>query len=468
MMKRWILPIAAKLGLIGASLGLGVFSYLFAHDLGLDVGTLSPAKEVFDPVSFFGSEVVVDAEPQLLAKVESPVDADGDALGVYYLLQADGDLVRVASTASGGSEATRYASLADDRTDTAIGFSNLALHPNFLMKSEPGYGCFYVIASELRGSALVDFSPEFGGGQEHHQDVLYEYAVEDPLLTEFRGTRRELMRLSQPGADHNVRGLAFDPSGQLYVGVGDGAFAEAGNHSPSRNASSLMNVYGKVLRIDPLGRNSANGQYGIPGSNPFCLVSEALPELWVFGLRSPQSLSYDPIQQTLCIAENAGNGRDEVNLSLYGGEHYGWDISENTDRLGRTARARISEVVTGPAVSLDRLAKSVARTSGSVIYRGEQFPSLAGNLLIASHDGQLLALRPGDVGTGVPRLAKVNLSRFGNPRFTSLRQGPRGEVILLCEGGEVFEMRKNAALGTGNSNQRALFCEVAPLTPPRG
>ncbi len=467
-MNRWILPIAAKVGLIGASLGLGALGYLFAHDLGPDFAAPSPPKEVFAPVSAFDAEVVIDAEPQLLAKVESPVDADGDALGIYYLLEADGDLVRVASTANGGSEASRYARLADDRTDTAIGFSNLALHPNFLMKSEPGYGCFYVIVSEISGSALVDFSPEFGGGQEHHQDVLYEYSVEDPLLTEFRGTRRELMRLSQPGADHNVRGLTFDPTGQLYVGVGDGALAEAGNFSPSRNASSLMNVYGKVLRIDPLGRNSANGQYGIPESNPFCLVSEALPELWVFGLRSPQSLSYDPIQRALCIAENAGNGRDEVNLSLYGGEHYGWDINENAERLGRAARARISEVVTDPAVSLDRLSRSVARTSGSVIYRGEQFPSLAGNLLIASHDGQLLALRPGNAGTGEPRLVKVDLSRFGNPRFTSLRQGPRGEMILLCEGGEVFEMRKNAALGTGTTNQRALFCKLAPSTPYRG
>jgi hypothetical protein len=468
MMNRWILSLAAKLGLFGLSLGLGVVSYLVAHDLRQDDAEGQPATRVFTPVTAFQSEVVIDAEPQLLAKVESPVDAVGDALGIYYLLEADGDLVRVAPTVGGGTEATHYASLADARTDAAIGFSNLALHPNFLMKNEPGYGCFYVTAAEHQGSAQVDFSPEFGGGTEHHQDVLYEYTVEDPLLPEFRGTRRELMRLSQPGADHNVRGLTFDPTGQLYIGVGDGAVAEVGKHSPSRNASSLMNVYGKVLRIDPLGRNSANGQYGIPDGNPFRLVSEALPELWVFGLRAPQSLSYDSIQRGLCIAESAGSGRDEVNLSLYGGEHYGWDIGENADRLNRAARARLEEVVTGPAVSLDRLTNAVARTSGSVIYRGEQFPSLAGNLLIASHDGQLLAMRPSDAGSGVPRLAKVDLTRFGKQHFTALRQGPRGEVILLCESGEVFEMRKSASLGTGNSKQRALFCEVGGEIEPRG
>jgi len=41
-------------------------------------------------------------------------------------------------------------------------------------------------------------------------------------------------------------------------------------------------------------------------------------------------------------------------------------------------------------------------------------------------------------------------------------------VILLCESGEVFEMRKNASLGTGNSKQRALFCEVGGAIEPRG
>ena len=37
----------------------------------------------------------------------------------------------------------------------------------------------------------------------------------------------------------------------------------------SDNAALLTNVFGKILRIDPLGNNSANGQYGIPADNPF-------------------------------------------------------------------------------------------------------------------------------------------------------------------------------------------------------
>jgi glucose/arabinose dehydrogenase len=109
----------------------------------------------------------------------------------------------------------------------------------------------------------------------------------------------------------------------------------------------------------------------------------------------------------------------------------------------------------------------VSRTTGSLVYRGEQFPSLAGTLLFASHDGQLLALRGGEQGTP-GRLAKVDLGRFGERRFSGLRQGPRGELILLCEDGQVFEMRKGASLGTGGSKQKSMFCDAGTVAMPRG
>ncbi len=462
-MNRLLLSLAAKLGLFTISLGMGMVAYLIVHDgdASADPGARTVSAT---SASQLGPRVVVDAEAHLLARVDSPVDAAGDAFGIFYILQADGRVVRVAPEVGGGGSATPYANFGDGRTEPELGFSGLVLHPNFLMKDQPGCGRFYVLAAEVAGAGPVDFLPEFGGGHEHHQDVLYEYTVEDPLLPEFRGTRRELMRLSQPGPEHNARGLAFDPAGLLYLGVGDGAAGEIGRESPSRNASSLTSAYGKVLRIDPLGRNSANGQYGIPDGNPFRLVSGALPELWVFGLRAPESLSYDPFLRSLCIAERANPIREEINLSRFGGEHFGWDIGEDSSKLSRAARTRLAEIVTAPAVALDLHAGLCARTSGSVVYRGENFPSLAGTLLCASHDGQILALRSGEAESAPARLARVELGHLGGQRFSGLRAGPRGELVLLCEDGRVFEMRKAASLGTGSAKQRSLFCQAK--TPP--
>ncbi len=454
-MKSFLFSLAAKTGLFAIALGSGMLGYLLVHEGGGGKGTASATVPSVSP----RAEIALDAEPHLLARVESPVDAAGDALGIFYILQADGGMIRVAPEVGGGHAAATYAKLSDGRTE-ASGFSGLALHPHFLLSEQPGYGRFYILVSEKAGAKAVDFIPEFGGPGEHHQDVLYEYTVEDPLLTEFRGTRRELMRFRQPGPDHNVRGLAFDLQGFLHLGVGDGAAETLGKTSSSRNASSLANAYGKVLRIDPLGSNSSNGQYGIPEGNPFRLVTDALPELWAFGLRAPGSLAYDPFQRGLCIAEEARPGREEIKFSLHGAEHFGWDIVEDAGRLSRTDRARLAEVVTEPAAVLD----GDTGTAGGFVYRGEHFPSLAGALLFASRDGRLLSLRSGDADAP-GRLAKVDLGRFGEQGFSALRQGPRGELIFLCGDGSVFEMRKGASLGTGASAQRSLFCEAGSGVP---
>lgn len=48
---------------------------------------------------------------------------------------------------------------------------------------------------------------------------------------------------------------------------------------------------GTILRIDLLGANSANGKYGIPGSNPFAKKAGALGEIYAYGLRNPQRFS---------------------------------------------------------------------------------------------------------------------------------------------------------------------------------
>ena len=459
-MKRFLLSLASRLSLFILSISVGKASYLVVQKLGADEKPADGSSLDSVPLSL-QDEIVLDAEAFLLAKTESPVDFAGDALGVCFILQKNGDIVRVAPEAGGGTSATPYTSLGHFEIDPALGFSSLALPPDFHLKEKPGYGRFYVIAAEKSGAGSADFIPEFGGGKEHHQDVLYEYTVEDPLLLTFRGEKRELMRFSQPGAENNLSGLTFDPSGLLYVGVGDGASAEVGRKSPSRNASSLNNAFGKVLRIDPVGNDSLNGSYGIPEGNPFRLVTEALPELWAFGLRAPHSLSFDPFRRSLCISESGYLGEEEINFSQMGGEHFGWDIAVDSAKLSNAMRAQLAEIVTPPAVAIDLKSGIAARTTGSVVYRGESFPSLAGNTLFASHDGQIMALRSDLESPTGSKVSRVDIGRLGQEKFSALRTSPRGELIILCEDGSVYEMRKGASLGTGGSSQRTLFCLIA-------
>lgn len=459
-MIRPLLPLALRLGFALICVGLGMSSYAFIHQAGSDsVAESGAALDTISALSHPLTEIALDAEPHRIAESTAPIDIAGALDGSYFILQADGQILRSTPRPDGEHTQTLYATLSDKQTDAKGGFSGLVLHPAFLDHTHPGYGRFYVIVSEHAGSARPDFVPEFGASKEDHQNVLYEYTAEDVNSNEFRGTRRELMRFMQPSFEHNMRGLAFDPEGYLYLGVGDGAATPVGLDSPSNNASSVSSAYGKVLRIDPLGSNSANGQYGIPETNPFRLVSDALPELWAFGLRAPESLSYDPYQRGLCIAENAHPNREEINLSRIGGEHFGWDLAESAASMNKADRARLSQIVTAPTVMIDRQSGLLARMVGSAVYRGESFPSLAGAIVFGSHDGQLLAVRKG--GSGSDQISRIALGTFQKQPISALRQGPNGELLLLCENGGVYQIRKTEGLGKGKSSQRSLFCMIS-------
>jgi hypothetical protein len=185
---------------------------------------------------------VLNATPHLLARTNTPVHIASDVLGNFYVLQKNGEIIRITPTESGMTVSTSYAKLAVENTATGIGFSAISLHPHFHVKESPGYGKFYVVSAETAGSGAPDFSPEFGNDSEHHQDVIHEHKTIEPLLGNFRGNSREVVRFSQPGVENNVESIAFDHLGQLYIGVGDGSSSEVTHKSPSKNASSLTSA----------------------------------------------------------------------------------------------------------------------------------------------------------------------------------------------------------------------------------
>ena len=60
-------------------------------------------------------------------------------------------------------------------------------------------------------------------------------------------TRRDVLVVDQPYANHNGGNLAFGPDGYLYIGLGDGG----SGGDPEGNGQSLSTLLGKMLRIDP-------------------------------------------------------------------------------------------------------------------------------------------------------------------------------------------------------------------------
>jgi glucose/arabinose dehydrogenase len=208
------------------------------------------------------------------------------------------------------------------------GLLGLAFHPDFKTN-----GRFYTFTSQpVQGAA--DFSTQPPGVAPDCQSVITEWRVKRPGRDDSEvdlASARELVRIDKPQFNHNGGALAFGPDHLLYVSLGDGGNAddEGPGHAAEGNGQSLApgNVLGKILRIDPLGSNSANGKYGIPVDNPFTGKPGA-DEIFAYGFRNPFRMSFDRSGQ-LWVGDVGQNDIEEVDIVVAGG-NYGWRIKEGS------------------------------------------------------------------------------------------------------------------------------------------
>ena len=216
------------------------------------------------------------------------------------------------------------------------GFQSFAFHPDFATAGTGGFGKFYTIHSSNNTDPTPDFDP---GGNTSFHSVLLEWSTSDPsadsfLAVDIDNPFREVLRFDQPFSNHNAGQLAFNPSANagsdrtnLYIGLGDGG---SGN-DPQNNGQNAGNPFGAILRIDPLGNNSTNGQYGIVAENVFASdgTPNTLAENFCIGLRNPQRFGWDDRSGELYIADIGQNAFEEINLAQNGG-NFGWDRREGS------------------------------------------------------------------------------------------------------------------------------------------
>lgn len=272
------------------------------------------------------------------------------------------------------------------------GFQSFTFHPQFGQAGAPGFGKFYTYLDTTNMAPSPDFLPA-GGDKPTHDTVLLEWTARTPgAATYDGGAPRELFRLRQPFANHNAGHMAFNPNarpgspefGLLYIGVADGG----SGGDPFNMAQNLGSAFGKVFRIDPLGRNSRNAKYGIPAANPFVNTPGALPEIYAYGLRNGQRFAWDPKNNNLFLADIGQNIVEKVTL-VPAGANLGWNVWEGSYRfIGRQAVAaegrRGDPKVTFPVVEygqIDPLLQPQAAANGVIVYRGAQVPQIA-NLVL--------------------------------------------------------------------------------------
>ena len=285
----------------------------------------------------------------------------------------------------------------------ATGFGSFAFHPDFAKN-----GLLYTTHTEAPGSGTADFG--FADSiKVTLQWVLTEWKVDNPAATTFSGSSRELFRINMVSGIHGVQEISFNPLsnrgdsdyGMLYIGVGDGGCVENGYAFLTH---SIEKIWGAILRIDPRGRNSANGRYGIPTDNPFVKNqnSKALGEIYAYGFRNPHRITWTKSGKMLAC--NIGQANIESLNLIMPGHDYGWPLREGTfvssdvnENLGKVSPLPPNDSVykiTYPVVQYDH--DEGLAVSGGFEYWGTAIPELKGKYLF------------GDIPTG--RLFYVDIS----------------------------------------------------------
>ena len=347
------------------------------------------------------------------------------ATGRVFILAMQGPIF---ATALDGSGLVEYLDVADAAWSVGVesggrerGVQSFAFHPDFATAGAPGYGRIYVWTDTDRTGPQPDFGPE--GDEDSHDTVLLEFTAADASAATYDGgPPRELLRVQQPYGNHNGGQIAFDPTvergqpefGLLYVGNGDGG----SGGDPQGLSQDLGSALGKVLRIDPLGSDGANGRYGIPPSNPFVDRPDALPEVWAYGLRNPQRIAWDAETRAMYVADIGQNTVEEISIAT-AGANLGWNTWEGSFRyVGRqgvsTGSPRSDPSMTYPVAEYDQqdpVLVGRAAATGLVVQRGGSVPVLDGRVLW------------GDLPSG-------EIFHFSADQPPSGGQAPLGRVLL--------------------------------------
>jgi glucose/arabinose dehydrogenase len=218
------------------------------------------------------------------------------------------------------------------------------------------------------------------------------------------GSRRQLLLVDQPYANHNGGGLQFGPDGRLYIGLGDGG---SGN-DPQGNGQNLNTPLGKLLRM-----NVADGSY----------------DLRAYGLRNPFRFSFDRSNGDIWIGDVGQDAWEEVDRAPAGSGrlNFGWGRMEGNHPVGsNTAPPNHT-----PPVHEYSHSTGACVVTGGYVYRGSRMPGNNGMyVFIDVCIGDLWALQNGARRSLGPKAQQI----------VSFGQDLSGELYALSLNGPVYRI----------------------------
>ncbi|CAD7806653.1 Aldose sugar dehydrogenase YliI [Chryseobacterium aquaeductus] len=227
---------------------------------------------------------------------------------------------------------------------------------------------------------------------------------------------------SYDGDKHYGSRLQFDKDGNLFVSTGERSDKETRVY-----AQKTDNYLGKILKITKDGKPA-------PG-NPFIGKDGYKPEIYAFGIRSPQGLAMDDKGQLWDI-EMGPRGGDEINL-IQPGKNYGWgDVTYGIEYSGEKINNGTTqkEGTEQPVYYWD----PVVSPSGVTFYTGN-IEEWKNNLFIACLSGKhinRIVMKDNKV------VGEERLLLDQKERFRDVLNGSDGNLYGITDSGKLYKVSK--------------------------
>lgn len=221
--------------------------------------------------------------------------------------------------------------------------------------------------------------------------------------------------------------MVIDNEGYLFVSIGDRQASPSGDLE-AHKAQDVSNHSGTIVRLHDDGR--------VPSDNPFVGRRDALPEIYSYGHRNPQSLAIHPVTGDVWAGEHGPQGGDELNI-VAPGTNFGWPVVGFGVNYGPGRPIHASQQQQGMEGPKHYWVPSIA-TSGLMIYSGDLFPNWKGDVFVGGLRGQLLARV--DISDDGKQAIMDESLMVGIGRIRDVREGPDGAIYLATENKGVLRM----------------------------
>ena len=300
---------------------------------------------------------------------------------------------------------------------------------------------------------------------------------------------------------HNGGGMFFGPDGFLYISFGDEGMDDFQVDSNQRLDGGF---FSGIMRIDvdmdptkshpirrqplananpPQGWGDTYSQgYFIPDINPWQSPdSSHLEEYIAIGVRSPFSMSYDPVADQIWVADVGSSVIEEIN-KVDVGDNLQWPYLEG--KIPSEDHQPPNDIIGNERASFFEYDRSLGScVIGGFVYNDDLFSSLKSKYLFADYNiKKIMALShtglntPPEVETLIPDLSSASVSLPQDPGISGVFPTRDGEILITVMSqdftlpGKIFRLSQKDVLPDppGLISELGVFSDLENLEVAEG